>query len=99
MIKKRFFKTKNEVEVTFEWPLGSEETVSLAGDFNKWQAEPMKLNKRTKVFSYKTRLPKDDSFQFRYLINESEWENDPVADEYIRNEFGSDNSLLHTKEA
>jgi hypothetical protein len=35
MIKKRFFKTKNEVEVTFEWPLGSEETVSLAGDFNK----------------------------------------------------------------
>ncbi len=99
MIKKRFFKTKDEVEVTFEWPQSDESSVSLAGDFNEWQAEPMKLNKKSKVFSHKMRLPKDDSFQFRYLINESVWENDPVADEYIGNDFGSNNSLLHTKEA
>ncbi|WP_375750178.1 isoamylase early set domain-containing protein [Vibrio sp. HN007] len=96
MIKKRFFKTKDEVEVTFEWPQGEEGSVAIAGDFNEWTAEPMKLNKKKKAFSFKTRLPKEDSFQFRYLIDGDTWENDPAADDYVRNSFGSDNSLIST---
>ena len=97
MIKKRYFKTKDEVEVTFEWPqvTGSTETVAVSGDFTQWQATPMKLNKK-KVFSLKLRLPKDEQYQFRYLINGSEWENDPSADDYIQNGFGSDNGLVST---
>ena len=97
MIKKRFFKTKDEVEVTFEWPKGEQttESVAVSGDFTQWQATPMKLNKK-KVFSLKLRLPKDGQYQFRYLINGSEWENDPAADDYIANSFGSDNGLLST---
>ncbi|MGF1737045.1 isoamylase early set domain-containing protein [Photobacterium satsumensis] len=96
MIKKRFFKTKDEVEVTFEWPqAATTETVAISGDFTQWQATPMKLNKK-KVFSLKLRLPKDGLYQFRYLINGSEWENDASADNYIPNSFGSDNGLLST---
>ncbi|MCQ1060092.1 isoamylase early set domain-containing protein [Photobacterium sp. ZSDE20] len=97
MIKKRYFKTKDEVEVTFEWPKGEKttETVAVSGDFTQWQATPLKLNKK-KIFSLKLRLPKDSQYQFRYLINGSQWENDPSADDYIPNGLGSDNGLLST---
>ncbi|WED20683.1 isoamylase early set domain-containing protein [Vibrio sp. JC009] len=96
MIKKRFFKTKDEVEVTFEWPQGEESSVAIAGDFNDWTAQPMKLNKKAKAFTFKTRLPKNENFQFRYCIDEDSWENDPVADGYVSNQYGSDNSLIST---
>ncbi|MGR5268751.1 isoamylase early set domain-containing protein [Vibrio astriarenae] len=97
MITKRFFKTKDEVEVTFQWPQGDSNitTVSLSGDFNDWQATPLKLN-RQKVFTTKIRLPKEQSFQFRYLLNDEVWENDPAADEYVPNGLGSDNSVVKT---
>ncbi|WP_413284634.1 isoamylase early set domain-containing protein [Vibrio sp. MA40-2] len=99
MLKKRFFKTKDEVEVTFEWPQGEETSVSIAGDFNDWQATPLKLNKKNKVYALRLRLPKGQTFQFRYLINGEIWENDQAADDYVRNSFGSDNSLISTIEA
>ena len=98
MLTKRFFKTKDEVEVTFEWPQGAESTVAVAGDFNGWEATPLKLNKKNKSYRLKVRLPKGDSFQFRYLIDDSTWENDPAADDYVRNSFGTDNSLISTVE-
>jgi len=99
MLKKRFFKTKDEVEVTFEWPQSEETSVAIAGDFNCWEAAPMKLNKKNGSFTLKLRLPKDDNFQFRYLIDGESWENDNAADDYVRNSFGSDNSLVSTVDA
>ncbi len=99
MFKKRFFKTKDEVEVTFQWEKGDSDISSIAvcGDFNDWQPAPMKLNKQ-KVFTLKLRLPKEDSFQFRYLINDELWENDHEADDYVWNGLGSDNSVITTYE-
>jgi 1,4-alpha-glucan branching enzyme len=99
MLKKRFFKTKNEVEVTFEWPKVDEQSLSVAGDFTDWKPVEMKYSKNKKAFNFKTRFPKDEKFEFRYLINGETWENDPKADDYIANEHGTDNSLLSTVEA
>lgn len=99
MLKKRFFKTKNEVEVTFEWPKANEDTLSVAGDFSDWQPIAMKYSKAKKTFNYKARFPKNEEFQFRYIINGEIWENDPKADAYIPNDQGTDNSLLSTAEA
>ncbi|WP_417877901.1 isoamylase early set domain-containing protein [Vibrio sp.] len=98
MLKKRFFKTKDEVEVTFELDKEQRESVKIAGDFNNWQPEPMKLVKTSGQFKFKTRLPKEQNIQFRYLLNEAEWENDPQADAYVPNGFGSDNSVVFTGE-
>lgn len=98
MLKKRFFKTKDEVEVTFEWPQDNETSVAIAGDFNNWEATPLKLNKKNKAFTLKLRLAKDSSFQFRYLIDGENWVNDDSADDYVRNSFGTDNSLVSTTE-
>ncbi|WP_068716246.1 isoamylase early set domain-containing protein [Vibrio tritonius] len=99
MINKRFFKTKDEVEVTFE--VEAPETTShvdIVADFLDWQPEPMKKRGKTQVFKFKTRLPKGAEFQFRYLVDEIEWVNDPKADSYIPNGYGQDNCLVSTHE-
>lgn len=96
MLTKKFFKTKDEVEVTFEFKRSDVTSVELFGDFNGWQATEMKLNKKTKSFKTKVRLPKGETFSFRYFLNNAEWENDDNADQYLPNEFGTDNSIVST---
>lgn len=98
MLKKRFFKTKDEVEVTFELDKEQRESVKIAGDFNNWQPEPMKLVKSSGQFKFKARLPKEQNIEFRYLLDEAEWQNDPHADGYVANGFGSDNSVVCTSQ-
>ncbi|GEM76185.1 isoamylase early set domain-containing protein [Vibrio sagamiensis] len=96
MLKKRFFKTKDEVEVTFELEKRHWSTIQIAGDFNDWQPEPMKLVKKSGQFKFKTRLPKEKNVQFRYIFNNEQWDNDPQADAYIPNGYGEDNSVVCT---
>jgi len=98
VINKRFFKTKDEVEVTFALNATDASSVALVADFLDWKAAPMKKNKKEQVFKYKTRLPKGQEFEFRYLVNESEWVNDAQADKYVPNSFGQDNALISTIE-
>ncbi len=96
MIKKRFFKTKDEVEVTFEYE-GAEgvDSVSLVSEHNNWQPVDMPQLKRG-AFQIKERLPKNGRFQFRYLVNGEMWLNDDEADDYVDNEHGSKNSVIDT---
>lgn len=96
MLIKKFFKTKDEAEVTFEFSRDDVESVALCGDFNDWQPLSMKYNKKEKTFRTKVRLPKGEDFHFRYLINENEWENDYEADSYLPNAFGTENSVVTT---
>lgn len=97
MLIKKFFKTKNEAEVTFSFSREDAQSVSLYADFTDWQPMPMKLNKKEKSFKAKVRLPKDGVFHFRYLINEKEWDNDHDADLYIANDYGTENSVVSTQ--
>jgi len=102
MLKKRFFKTKAEADVTFEFacdtntPLIGSDIVELHADFNNWQAIPMKYIKKDKVFRTKVRLPANKQFHFRYLINSNEWHNDHKADLYLPNTYGTENSVVST---
>ncbi|CCN89268.1 conserved hypothetical protein [Vibrio nigripulchritudo SFn27] len=98
VINKKFFKTKNEVEVTFELDEKEASSVAIVADFLDWKATPMKRNKKDKTFKFKTRLPKDQEFEFRYLVNDSNWVNDSNADRYVPNSFGQDNCLVSTRE-
>jgi 1,4-alpha-glucan branching enzyme len=97
MLTKKFFKTKDEADITFEFERSDVTCVSLVGDFNNWQAITMKFNKKSKSFKTKLRLPTGHQFNFRYLLNDSEWENDYQADQYLPNIFGSENSVVNTK--
>jgi 1,4-alpha-glucan branching enzyme len=96
MLTKKFFKTKDEAEVTFEFNRNDVTSAVLVGDFNDWQAIEMKFNKKTQSFKAKVRLPTDCAFHFRYLLNDNEWENDYKADQYLPNEFGGENSVVNT---
>ena len=96
MLTKKFFKTKDEAEITFEFKRADVTSAVLVADFNNWQAIEMKFNKKTKIFKTKVRLPKDGTFHFRYLLNNTEWENDYKADQYLPNTFGTENSVVNT---
>ncbi len=61
-----------------------------------WQPVEMKKVAKTKSFKYKTRLPKNGQFEFRYLVDEEKWLNDPQADLYKPNGMGEDNGLVST---
>ncbi|WP_462158287.1 isoamylase early set domain-containing protein [Pseudoalteromonas sp. GB56] len=96
MLKKRFFKTKEEAEVTFEYAHPDAQAVQLVAEFNEWQPVEMQYSKKDQTFRTKLRLPKDSEFHFRYLINDEQWDNDHKADAYVANGFGSDNSVVST---
>ena len=97
MLKKRFFKTKDECEVTFEYAGSNVQNAELVSDFNGWQPLLMKkAKKRGSPFRIKVRLPKEGQYQFRYRLDESIWVNDDNADEYWTNEFGESNGVVNT---
>ncbi|MBE2198660.1 MAG: isoamylase early set domain-containing protein [Anaerolinea sp.] len=97
MLTKKFFKTKEECEVTFAFQSETANDVQLVGDFNDWQPMSMKKGKGDDgAFKVKVRLPKDGQFQFRYLVDNQIWANDETADAYWTNEHGSDNSVVFT---
>lgn len=98
-VKKQYLKSKPVCKVTFK--LSREEakaaqTVRLVGDFNNWdtQVQPMKRLKNG-AFTATLDLPKDNQYQFRYLLDDKEWENDWAADQYIPSPVSlEDNSVI-----
>lgn len=95
MIKKRFFKTIDECEVTFKVEADDADDVALYIESNDW--EPISMKKlKSGPFKATLRLPLDEEIQFRYLIDGSNWENDETADAYVANEYGSENSVVIT---
>ncbi len=96
-MKKRFFKTKDDCEVTFEYPSGDAREVALVSDFNDWRPLPMKKAKKAgSPFRLKVRLPKEREFQFRYFVDQNYWVNDASADTYVANEYGDSNGVVTT---
>ena len=99
MLKKQYVKSKPVCKVTFTLPPQIKaETAYLVGDFNNWdeKATPMKKAKKDGQFSVTLELDKDHEYQFRYLINGTEWHNDWNADKYVPNPFIGDNSVVST---
>jgi 1,4-alpha-glucan branching enzyme len=95
MLKKKFFKTIEECEVTFEVNVDDAKDVALVCEHNGWEPIQMKQSKKG-PFRTKIRLPKEGQFQFRYLVDGQDWHNDKTADLYQRNEHGSENSVIST---
>lgn len=98
MLKKQYLKSKPICKVTFYLPAAVKaETVHLVGDFNNWDehSTPMKKLKDDR-FTVMLELEAGKEFQFRYLVDQSEWHNDWEADKYVPNPFSGDNSVVTT---
>lgn len=97
MLTKRFFKTRDDVEVTFTLDVDDCQEAALLLESTDWEPEPMKRADRGKgPFRIKKRLPKGQQIRFRYLLDGQRWVNDHAADAYWRNDHGSDDSVVFT---
>ena len=98
-LKKQYLKTKNVCKVTFRLPKAAAPkatTVHIVGEFNNWStvATPMKKLKSGEFKAILDLLP-GKAFQFRYLIDQTSWENEWEADRYEKSEYGAcENSVV-----
>ncbi len=98
-LKKRFLKDRAICKVTFNLPkeaAGEAGTAHVVGEFNNWDvyATPMKRLKNGS-FTVTIDLEKGAEYQFRYLIDETIWENDWSADKYVPSHYGNcENSVV-----
>ncbi len=86
------------MKVTFSLPISIEtNSVYLVGDFNSWDERslPM-LRTPERTWEITIELERNREYEYRYLVNEKDWHNDWVADDYRPNPFGSDNSVVST---
>ena len=94
MILKTYYKTKDYCKVKFSFKPDNAETVQILGLNSDWQKSVIMSKKRDGSFAVEVTLPKDSTHQFKYLVNENEWINEPEADSLEPNEFGGSNSVI-----
>jgi 1,4-alpha-glucan branching enzyme len=98
-IKKEYLKSEGVCKVSFRLPYSAApdaKSVHIVGEFNNWaiHTNPMKRLKKGD-YTITLELSPGREYQFRYLIDESKWENDHYADRYIRSPYGDcDNSVV-----
>jgi 1,4-alpha-glucan branching enzyme len=98
-IKKEYPKSKNVCEVTFRLPkiaAPDAKSVCVVGDFNDWNIHANRMKKQKNGdYAIKLKLEPGKEYEFRYLIDESKWENDWNADKYVKSPYGdTDNSVI-----
>lgn len=96
MLKKK--KGQNgTVLVTFSLPAdGTIESAYVVGDFNDWDEHASLMGQEDGGYSITLNLAKDGEYQFRYLVNGKEWQNEPDADRHVPNPFAGENSVVTT---
>lgn len=96
-LTKKYLKSKPICKVTFKLlkeQCNAAEEAALAGDFNGWDNVPMKKLK-SGDFTVTLDLEKDNKYQFKYLLDGKEWQNDWEADEYSPSPVSfDDNSVV-----
>jgi 1,4-alpha-glucan branching enzyme len=99
-VTKEYINGKKQVcKVKFALPSvlnGDFKKASVVGDFNNWDAAQHPLRKRSNgMYTAIVELPSGSEYQFRYLLDENRWENEPEADRQEVTSFGdSHNSVV-----
>lgn len=94
MISKTYFKTKDYCKVKFTLKPENAESVAIAGLNGSWETLISMNKKKDGSFWAEIALPKESKHEFKYLVNDSEWINEPEADTEQPNGFGSSNSVI-----
>lgn len=99
-LTKQYLKSKPVCKVTFRLPAEAAKaanSVNIVGEFNSWDIDKAVPLKKLKdgAFTVTLDLKPNHEYQFRYLIDESTWENDWDADKYVPTPYGNtDNSVV-----
>ena len=97
-IKKQYLKSKPVCKVTFSVPAEEAKKVTVVGTFNEWNVKKAVELKKLKNGSFKgtVDLEKDNSYEFRYVVDGETYINDDQADAYAWNEFAAaENGVLN----
>ncbi|MBS1607563.1 MAG: isoamylase early set domain-containing protein [Bacteroidetes bacterium] len=94
MLQKTYYKTKDYCKVKFSFKADNAETIGIIGLNNDWQNKIIMSRKKDGTFTADVNLPKDSKHEFKYLVNETIWLNEPEADSLQPNEFGGTNSVI-----
>ena len=78
----------------FSFTVENAETIEILGLNSDWENAVIMSKKKDGTFSADVNLPKDSKHEFKYLVNETEWVNEPEADAQQTNEFGGTNSVI-----
>jgi hypothetical protein len=85
------------VSRTFRLPVAvGAERVALVGEFNGWSHEATPMQREGAWFTATVELEPGRAYRYRYLLDGVRWENDWAPDAYVPNEYGTDDSLVHT---
>jgi hypothetical protein len=97
-LKRENAKEGGQVKVTFVIPNDpSQPRISVVGDFNGWDPEATPLVKRANnTRSASVTLDPNRRYAFRYFVADGGWFNDEAADDYVSNEFDSQNCIIVT---
>lgn len=97
MIKKQHLKSRPVCKLTFYVPDDVEaDEVYLMGDFTDWDPVPFEQLKSGR-WKFQQEVEPGQDYQFRYRIERDgdvSYRNDPDADRYVQNEFGSENAVV-----
>jgi 1,4-alpha-glucan branching enzyme len=97
MLAKKYFKSKDTCQVTFQLPQEIKATIAaLVGEFNDWDTTANPMKKVKGVWKISLELEKGREYQYRYFVNNAAWLNDPGADKYVPNNIDGDNSVVMT---
>jgi 1,4-alpha-glucan branching enzyme len=68
----------------------------LLGDFNDWKPEDAIELKKFKNGTFKVTidLETEKEYQFKYLLDSKQWENDWEADKYVHSGVGSEENSV-----
>lgn len=94
MLQKTYFKTKEYCKVKFILQTENAEAVEILGLNSDWENSVIMSKKKDGTFSADVNLPKDSKHEFKYLVNNTLWINDPEADNEVPNVYGGSNSVV-----
>ena len=98
-IQKEYLTEKGICRVTFGLPPDPDnpsKKVCIVGDFNDWDQKRIQMRKKEDGSYYATlELKIGNEYQFRYLIDGTQWENDSGADKFVPSRYqDSQNSVI-----
>lgn len=94
MVQKTYYKTKDYCKVKFSFKVENAETVEILGLNSDWENSVIMSRKKDGTFSADVNLPKDSIHEFKYLVDQKDWVNDPEADKEAPNVYGGSNSVI-----
>ena len=94
MLQKPYFKTKDYCKVKFSLQNETAEAVEILGLNSDWNNSIIMSKKKDGTFSADVNLPKDSKHEFKYLVDNTLWMNEPEADGEVSNVFGGNNSVV-----